>query len=200
METIEYTICPPSSLPKNKRKIKTKALVYSVFSVLTFTGCCESPTVCETDVHNFDLPINSLLEQTNVSASERESHTERDHMLTRLSNFLENLDSENWDEYGAYPIELKSYENAVLIVKNTPEKVLKLWHVFPSPNGTISFEFKAREIAAMSVGNTDFSFVARRKDDRKAIKNKMAFDLNAATDALIDMSRHLGYYGVKEEV
>lgn len=122
-----------------------------------------------------------------------ESHPEKDHMLRRLSQFLVDLNSQNWNEYGACPIEREAYENAVLIINHTPEEVLKLWHVFPSPNGTISFEFRNREIAAMSVGNSDFSYVARRKQDRKAVKGKKSFDYNDAVEALRVMSIHLGY-------
>lgn len=190
MEQLEYTLCPPSRMP-NKRK--TKAKVFAC-SLLALTGCCGSTEACETNDHTFYLPINILLDSSLKSNYEQsESHPERDHMLARLSEFLNQLNTENWDEYGAHPIERRSYDNAVLIVNNTPEEVLVLWHVFPSPNGTISFEFKEREIAAMSVGNTDFSYVARRRKDRKAVKGKMAFDWKAASEALSIMSKHLEY-------
>lgn len=121
------------------------------------------------------------------------NYQERDRMLSRLLYFLNDLNYENWSKYGAQPIDRRSYDNAVLIVNNTPEEVLRLWKVFPSPNGTISFEFREREIAAMSVGNTDVSFVARRKKDRSVVKAKMDFHLRSAIDALVTMSKHLGY-------
>lgn len=74
---------------------------------------------------------------------------------------------------GDYPLEEQSYKNALAVIECTPEDVLDKWNVFPSLNGTVSFEYKAKEIIAVSVGNTHFSFVAVRGD--KVISGKRVF-------------------------
>lgn len=178
----------PSEMPK---RINAKI----AFTIIALGSCFSSAE----DILDpgYSVPaqsINVLFEDDSVNAIIREStQSVRSNMLVRLSHFFNTLNEENWDEYGAYPIERQSYENAISVVNNTSEEVLKLWNVFPSPNGTISFEFKAREIAAMSVGNKDFSFVARRRGDREVLKNKTRFVIKDAVRALEIMSKHLGY-------
>jgi hypothetical protein len=117
---------------------------------------------------------------------------EKKAMLSRLKHFFTNLSDDGWNGYGARPIEHASYSNAVEIVRATPNSVLRLWNVFPSPNGTISFEFKERKIAAMSVGNDDFSYIAI-DDEGKSIQNQLNFNVGEATAALANMCTFLGY-------
>lgn len=119
--------------------------------------------------------------------------SEKEKMLGKLSNFLCKLNKEGWDGYNAFPIERDSYLNARKIVMDTPDSILRLWNVFPSPNGTISFEFKEREIAAMSVGNKDFSYVAM-KESGDSIMEQREFNIDKAVEALIAMSNLFGYF------
>ena len=177
----------PQAIPKGRN---TRAILFSLIALYSCYYSAGALNVNEYPTHT--ETINILFEDSSTVATNIEE-SYREYMLTRLSHFLNDLSMENWDGYGAYPIERQSYANAVMVVNNTPEDVLKLWNVFPSPNGTISLEFKAREVAAMSIGNSDFSYIARSKKTRKAVKNKLNFDLQAATDALVTMSKHLGY-------
>lgn len=179
----------PRQIPQ---KLNAKNIAFTILAL----GSCFSASGEVTDVeyHAPAETINVIFERVTPAAGRPEkSHKERDYMLKRLSHFLNDLNEENWDEYGAYPIERRSYDNAVGVINNTPEEVLELWNVFPSPNGTISFEFKAREIAAMSIGNSEFSYIARNRRNREAVKDRLNFDINAASEALAIMSRHLGY-------
>jgi hypothetical protein len=119
--------------------------------------------------------------------------SEKENMLGKLSNFFCKLNKEGWDGCNTFPIERDSYLNARKIVINTPDSILRLWNVFPSPNGTISFEFKERKIATMSVGNKDFSYVAM-KESGDCIMEHRDFNIDKAVDALIVMSNLFGYF------
>lgn len=117
--------------------------------------------------------------------------SEKEKMLGKLSNFFCKLNKEGWDGCNAFPIERDSYLNARKIAMDTPDSILRLWNVFPSPNGTISFEFKERNIATMSVGNKDFSYVAI-KESGDYIMEQRKFNIDKAVDALIVMSNLFG--------
>lgn len=117
--------------------------------------------------------------------------SEKEKILGKIFNFFCKLNKEGWDGYNACPIERDSYLNARKIVMNTPDSILRLWNVFPSPNGTISFEFKERGIAAMSVGNKDLSYVAV-KESGDSIMEQREFNVDKAVDALIVMSNLFG--------
>ncbi len=195
MNTITYSFCEPKAMPKKR---KTGAPVTFSLVSLTVLGCnlgCTASSVerhhhCKTD-HTYALDI---LE--GVSSQEPvDSHIERDKILFELERLFTELSTHGWDGYGAYPIQQAAYLNAVSLVMNTPDKILKLWNVFPAPNGTITFEFKAREVAAMSVGNAGFSFAAM-KDGEDPIMDEMEFDISKASEALIRMSNLFGNYDV----
>lgn len=209
-----YSISAPSHIPERTNAKIVKSVGFITILVIFAGSVSIEATDVKYDSHfQYCEPSTSIVFQPNnlgngnnlsfrefftktegfTISYETKVSTEREYMLARLDRFINELNKENWDGYGAYPLERNSYDNAVQIIENTPEEVLKLWHIFPSPNGTISFEFKAREIAAMSVGNSDFSFVARRKTDHKVVRAKCEFDLHKATDALVVMCKHLGY-------
>lgn len=116
----------------------------------------------------------------------------RENLLKKLNQFRTQLNKPGWAGYDSLPIERDSYINACKLVMHTPDNILALWDVFPSPNGTISLEFKDKEIAVMSIGNMEFSYVAISKD-RKKLKDKLAFDASKASNALIAVSELLGY-------
>lgn len=199
METTEYTLLSPALLPKAKTLKKVKHFVLVTFVAV---GCCpDTLEACslrindngsasnpKTDNTSFSVPLNSDI------LSFPNSYTYKKQMLNKLCDFYESLSRKGWDGYNASPIEKASYFNARKVVMSTPEETLKFWNVFPSPNGTISFEFKEKRIAAMSVGNTDFSYVAI-DDSGDSLSAEREFDEYEAANALIAMSNLFGYFG-----
>lgn len=199
METTEYTLLSPAPLPKAKTLKKVKHFVFVSFVAF---GCC-SDTVEARSFHNDDNGFASKLKTDNSYFSVplnndilyfSEIFTYKEQLLNKLCDFYESLSREGWDGYNASPIEKASYFNARKVVMSTPEEILKFWNVFPSPNGTISFEFKEKRIAAMSVGNTDFSYVAI-DDSGDSLSAEREFDEYEAANALIAMSNLFGYFG-----
>lgn len=196
MGTTDYTFLSPASLPKTK---KTKVVTPFVIAIVVAIACT-SDNVEASGISNGDLvgvddiACPAKIERVkNETLTFTDSYSEKEKMLGKLSNFFCNLNKEGWDGYNAFPIERDSYLNARKIVMGTPDSILQLWNIFPSPNGTISFEFKEREIAAMSVGNKDFSYVAM-KESGDSIMEQREFNMDKAVEALIAMSNLLGYF------
>lgn len=184
-----YSFCEPEALPKKKKTGVAKTFALVGLAVLgCTTGFAEE--VNKNKDHDYVIEFTHSLDILDCTSSKAEDnlHTERDIILSELNKLFSELSSFGWDGYGAHPIEKAAYLNAVSIVKNTPENILKLWNVFPAPNGTISFELKAREVAAMSIGTDGFSFAAM-KDDEDPIMDEMEFDALKASEALVRMSK-----------
>lgn len=69
--------------------------------------------------------------------------------------------NENWDGYGAFPLEAESAANAIELIDKIGEELFKrVSDVYPNPNGTITFEWNNidNEILSVEVGNNDISY------------------------------------------
>lgn len=117
----------------------------------------------------------------------------KDYLINRLHEFFNTLNYDNWDGYGAYPIEQKSYENALNVLNETPLSVLTHWNIFPVPNGTISLEFKHDEIAGVSIGNEDFSYAAIKSNMADKLLGEYSFNINNVIQSLTNINKFLGY-------
>ena len=122
----------------------------------------------------------------------KQLQSNKEKLLNRLNELYNSLNYNDWDGYGSYPIEKESYTNAYNIIQNSEDEVLKFWIIFPSPNGTILFEFACDEIAGISVGNTGFSYAAM-KDIENVMMGEYQFDLNKAIVILKEITQFLGY-------
>ena len=122
----------------------------------------------------------------------KQLQSNKEKLLNRLDELYNSLNYNNWDGYGSYPIEKESYTNAYNIIQNSEDEVLEFWIIFPSPNGTILFEFKRDEIASVSVGNTGFSYAAMKELDN-VIWGDYQYDLNKAVITLKEIVQFLGY-------
>lgn len=190
MYSAQYKLDEPISLPKPQASATMKIVCLPIVAFFCM----------QTDASPTPLSINNV-DVTAVSLSASHSNSalpvshvvsERERMLNKLGQFMSQLNKSGWAGYDSVAIEKDSYMNACKLVMRTPDTILALWDIFPSPNGTISLEFKNKEIAAMSIGNKEFSYVAISKD-KNTITNKLAFDASKASQALIAMSELFGY-------
>lgn len=85
--------------------------------------------------------------------------------ITKQSLLLEILSfkslNENWDGYGAYPLEVESATKSILLMEKIGENVFcSVDNFYPNPNGTISFEWENNEgeLISLEVGNETFSY------------------------------------------
>lgn len=188
-----YSFCEPEALPKRKKAGVTKAFALVGMTVLG-CGLGTPEAVADIDRHREETvlcPVFLNYIEGETSDTAKSTHSERDAIISDLNKFFTELNYNGWDGYGAHPIQKAACDNAISIINQTPEHILKLWNVFPAPNGTISFEFKAREVAMMSIGVDGFSFAAM-KDDEDPIMGEMDFDAEQASESLIKMSNLFG--------
>ncbi len=176
MSTNNFTLAEPISY--SKRRVKSSfaltivsALTLSVgtYSMSASTGGCSNPTIRNV------LANESLCAVDNAMAAlftSEFSHKER--MLKRLESLYADLQYENWDGYGAVPLERQAYENVKRIIESLSGSELKYWNLFPSPNGTLLLSAKNGDVASLSIGNNDFSYAAL--NDESEIMGKESFD------------------------
>lgn len=84
--------------------------------------------------------------------------------------------NENWDGYGALPLELESAMNAVTIVDFLTEKHLqKVSDYYPNPHGTITFEWENEheEIINLEIGNVKMSYFVKRNHHNTIMKDNI---------------------------
>ncbi len=190
MYSAQYKLYEPISLPKPQVSATMKMVCLPIVAI-----CCMQTNAASTP-HNINhanvaaFTFSAFNPNNTLSVSHVAS--ERVCWLNKLGQFMSQLNKNGWAGYESVPIEKDSYLNACKLVMHTPDAILALWDIFPSPNGTISLEFKNKEIAAMSIGNKEFSYVAISKD-KNTIKDKRAFDASEASHALIAMSELFGY-------
>lgn len=67
----------------------------------------------------------------------------------------------NWDGYGAYPLEIDSASNAISLIDKIGEEIFcRVNDYFPNPNGTISFIWTNDddEVISLEIGNQLMSY------------------------------------------
>ena len=111
-------------------------------------------------------------------------------LLKRLNDLKAQCAVDNWDGYNAYALEATSLENTEAIIKIASNDVLSHFNLFPSPNGTLSFEIKDKKVGAMSVGNTQFSYAAL-KEGKAVIKGAHNMDYQLAAQKLKEIVEYL---------
>jgi hypothetical protein len=84
--------------------------------------------------------------------------------------------NQDWDGYGALPLEVESAANAILITNQlTNSELSKISALYPNPHGTITFDWEndSEKKISLEVGNTSFSYyVKARSSDPKFFDNK----------------------------
>ena len=113
-------------------------------------------------------------------------------MSTRLDDIKDNASSENWDGYGALPVESASYENTKRVIKCMPCGCAEHWNLFPNTNGTIILSANDGKSASINIGNKDFSYFAIG-DDGKYVKGKKEFSIDEIKNALKQIKDVLGW-------
>ena len=126
-----------------------------------------------------------------ISKALYDEYETQNSILKRLELLKDSL-KENWDKEGGLPIEEQVFNNAKLALSSISGGMLKYWHIFPNPNGTILLSPKNRGIAGISIGNEDFSYAAYISDS-KQISGKEPFSVETFKIAIKQIHRILGY-------
>ncbi len=89
----------------------------------------------------------------------------------------------NWDGYGAYPLEVKSASNAILfldLIGN--DRISKIEDIFPNPHGTISFVWsnEIEETISLEIGNKTMSYYVDFANQKPLFFNKLEINAKEA--------------------
>jgi hypothetical protein len=88
--------------------------------------------------------------------------------------------NENWDGYGAYPLEVKSASSAIQFILFLNDRIIeKINDVYPTPNGTVSlvWENEVNEKVALEIGNNTLSYYVKLNSQKPIFFN--AIEINA---------------------
>lgn len=100
--------------------------------------------------------INTYIEKiTHFS----KNNINKSHLIENILSF-KSLNN-NWDGFGAIPLEVKSTTNALMLLDLVGEEVFcSVKDFYPNPNGTITFEWNNEqdESIFLEVGNNTFSY------------------------------------------
>lgn len=191
MEDQDYKFLQPKSSPTSETVMAVKVFVISTACIVITNENLYSSKFTHSGNSHCSTNIEHPVVCHNLAAQDASLKNE---YIKKLFSLLVTLNRDGWDGYNATPIELKSYQNACKMVMEADDNILNLWNIFPSPNGTISFEYKERKIAALSVGNNNFSYIAIPESSKPYI-GKKEFKATKAAKALLDMSKLFGYIG-----
>ena len=109
--------------------------------------------------------------------------------VERIKGFKEGLDF-GWNGAEELPMETESVNNAIAGVEAAVPGMLRGWNVFPSPNGTVRFAASGSRTAAISVGNTEFSYAAMCGD--RVIKGRDSFSTDSFVNVLNNINTFFG--------
>lgn len=91
--------------------------------------------------------------------------------------------NENWDGYGAFPLEVKSASSAIQFILLLNDRIVeKISDVSPTPNGTVSlvWENDVNERLALEVGNNTLSYYVKSNSQKPLFFNAIEINVKNA--------------------
>jgi hypothetical protein len=91
--------------------------------------------------------------------------------------------NENWDGYGAFPLEVKSASSAIQFILLLNDRIVeKISDVSPTPNGTVSlvWENDSNERLALEVGNNTLSYYVKLNSQKPLFFNAIEINVKNA--------------------
>lgn len=166
--TDTYQLFEPKAVPTSNHGVHDWALRLCVLSSVVFsfgTTNLETTHDIKSDfscVHASSMP--DLLGQKALFTELNKNAEIKEHLISRLNSLTEL--TEDWDGNGAHPI-LPSIAGVVRdVIENTPASVLSFWRIFPDLNGTLLLSAKGKRIIGLSIGEHEFSYVARHNSKK----------------------------------
>lgn len=100
---------------------------------------------------------------------------------------------EDWDGYGALPIEEAPYRNMKVLLEAAPAWRLYRWDLSPDVNGTLMLSTRDGSIGAINIGATTMTYIARRKGEEQSMAWRGPYSKERALRSLEEISKRLGY-------
>lgn len=108
---------------------------------------------------NIDFPLNEYLSEINIITNIK---TTKKELFSKIISFVSLKN--NWDGYGAIPLETKSSINAFEIINQLPNKLVEqIEDIGPNSNGTITIDWinNSNEEVSVEIGNSVFSYYVK---------------------------------------
>ncbi len=161
---------------------KTRATVFIVATVMAFSiGSVSETTKTESDWQPTTF-VPTEVYNTDLTVLLNEEFAEKAKVQARLEYLFADLQRPDWDGYGAYPLEEKSYHNVKALIAKLTGKQLSHWNLFPAPNGTFILTLKSSDIATINIGNSEISYAAVNGETQ--LTGKELFDAIQAANIL----------------
>lgn len=108
---------------------------------------------------DFGQSINTFIEE--VNQLEEVNFTKRE-IIDQILSFKSLIN--NWDGYGALPVEIKSASNSIYMLGEFSHKIVgSIDDFYPNPHGTVVFEWvnDLHEKIYLEIGNSSFSYFVK---------------------------------------
>ena len=175
------------------RKVLVIATTWMVIGQ-TISMCTVNPLSLENHVCEESPVFPNLSEELETLTSAFENDFQTKSKLLRRLEALKSSLHEGWDGESGLPIEEQSYQNTKLAIERTPVRLLRRWRLFPDTNGTLTLQAKGVDVAGISIGNREFSYMAYVSPGQQ-FSGKEPFSQEAFLSALSQIHRILGYGG-----
>lgn len=158
----------------------------------TISMCTVNPLSLENYVCEESPVFPHLSEEIETLTSAFENDFQTKSKLLRRLEALKSSLHEGWDGESGLPIEEQSYLNTKLAIERTPVRLLRRWRLFPDTNGTLTLQAKGVDVAGISIGNREFSYMAYVSPGQQ-FSGKEPFSEESFLSALSQINRILGY-------
>ena len=173
------------------RKALALATTWMIISP-TLSMCTVNPSLPEIRACAESPAFTGISEDMETLASAFENDFQTKSKLLRRLEALKSSLHEGWDGEGGLPIEEPSYLNTRLAIERTPVRLLRRWRLFPDTNGTLTLQAKGSDVAGISIGNREFSYMAYVSPGQQ-FSGKEPFSEESFLSALSQINRILGY-------
>lgn len=173
-----------------KRVVNKTLRLAGIAAVILCTDSSAKPTL-EKKIDD-SIVVSNYLASTDGFFIDTESYYEPVHEIQnqdygfedRFSDIINDIISfqdlkNNWDGYGAYPLQNKSGVNSISILKQLENEIYnKIDDYYPNPSGTLSLIWKSsNSILELEIGDNEFSYYYNLNNSNNS-KYFYAKDLN----------------------
>lgn len=182
----DVVVCDYLTSEKNSRK-SNKGTV-STFAVATIilcgTGDMKAMNVEPSFLQNYDYSRTELVKnQSDYLNYYIQKVNELTTPLVIKDEIIQEILSfkslkENWDGYGAIPLEVQSASNALSILNKIDDKsISKINEIYPNTHGTVTIEFENQNLEKLNleIGNNSFAYYLELNNMEVSFFNNLSF-------------------------
>lgn len=189
--TSSTTIENSSRFALKRPSISTKLFITSTLAIISKGNAIEKdqvkfkqPAFSEESLKQFnrtiEKPLNDYISELSNLVTHKGHFTKKD-VIDKLIAFRSL--NENWDGYGALPLQVKSTSNAVQFIYFLNDSIVeKLSDVYPTPNGTVSlvWENEVSERLTLELGSNTLSYYVKFNSQKPIFCNNIEINAKEA--------------------